>query len=390
MKKTIAILGSTGSIGITTLSIIDKKKGEFKVKLLAANKSINLINKQIKKYNPEFFYIQDKNVYKKIKKNNKSNKTKIINNFNLISFRKKIDITISAIPGIVGLHPTIEIIKHCKKVLIANKESVICGWRLLKKMSSKYKTKLIPVDSEHYSISKLIENHNLKEIKKVYITASGGPFLKFDKLQFKKIKVKDAIKHPKWKMGKKISIDSATLMNKILELIEAQKLFNLPNNKLEIIIHPDSLVHAIIKLNNGLTKFIYHETSMVIPLANAIFDGELNIENFYKNESHNFGIKNLIFKPVNKNKFPIIKIKKKINEFPSTAIIINASNEVLVDQFIKKKIPFLAINEIILSILKNRNYKKYAIKVPNNLTQIYNIDSWARKQTLKMIFNRYE
>ena len=182
MKKTIAILGSTGSIGITTLSIIDKKKGEFKVKLLAANKSINLINKQIKKYNPEFFYIQDKNVYKKIKKNNKSNKTKIINNFNLISFRKEIDITISAIPGIVGLHPTIEIIKHCKKVLIANKESVICGWRLLKKMSSKYKTKLIPVDSEHYSISKLIENHNLKEIKKVYITASGGPFLKFDKV----------------------------------------------------------------------------------------------------------------------------------------------------------------------------------------------------------------
>ena len=390
MKKTISILGSTGSIGITTLSIIDKKKGEFKVKLLAANKNKDLIYKQIKKYKPEFFYIKDENVYKKIKKKIKSNKTKIINNFNSINFKKKIDIAVSAIPGIVGLNPTIKIIKHCKKILIANKESVICGWRLLKKTSLKHKTTLIPVDSEHYSISKLIENHSLKEINKVYITASGGPFLKFNMEQLKKIKVKDAIRHPKWKMGKKISIDSATLMNKILELIEAQKLFNLPDNKLEIIIHPESLVHAIIKFNNGLTKFIYHETSMVIPLANAIFDGELNIENFYKHKSHNFGVKNLIFKPVNKDKFPIIKIKKKINEFPSTAIIINASNEVLVDQFIKKKIPFLAINEIILSILKNRNYKKYAIKVPNNLTQIYNIDSWARKQTLKMINYRYE
>ena len=132
--------------------------------------------------------------------------------------------------------------------------------------SKKNNTKIIPVDSEHYSIMKLLENHKLNEIKKIYITASGGPFLNFKQKQLKKITPSDALNHPKWKMGKKITIDSATLMNKILELIEAQKLFSIPESKIDILIHPNSLVHAIIHLNNGLFKFIYHETSMVIPL----------------------------------------------------------------------------------------------------------------------------
>ena len=136
------------------------------------------------------------------------------------------------------------------------------------------------MNSEHFSIFKLLESHKLKEIKKIYITASGGPFLKLSKKQLSKVTPKDALKHPKWKMGKKISVDSATLMNKMLELIEAQKLFNIPIHKLEILIHPDSLVHAILELKNGLTKFIYHKTSMVIPLANAIFDDNLDINEF--------------------------------------------------------------------------------------------------------------
>ena len=185
-------------------------------------------------------------------------------------------------------------------------------------------------------------------------------------------------------MGKKISIDSATLMNKILELIEAQKLFNIPNKKLDILIHPDSLVHAIVKLKNGLTKFIYHETSMLIPLANAIFDGNLNIEDF-KKSSKKGNIENLIFKKVDKSRFPIIKIKDKANEYPSTSIIVNASNEILVDQFLQKKIPFLTIIKIIMIILNDRNYRKYAIRKPKNIEEIYNIDKWARKITFEII-----
>ena len=249
------------------------------------------------------------------------------------------------------------------------------------------KTKIIPVDSEHFSILKLLESHKLNEINKVYITASGGPFLKFKSHEFKKIKPKDALKHPKWKMGKKISIDSSTLMNKILELIEAQKLFDIPIEKLDILIHPNSLVHAIVELKNGLVKLIYHQTTMIIPLANAIFDGDLNIKDFYNidKQKSNSILENLSFKNVNKKTFPIINIKKRVNEYPSTSIIINAANEILVDQFLRKKIPFLSISKTIMDILNDRNYKKYAIRRPKNINDIDKIDNWTRKAILKKI-----
>ena len=230
----------------------------------------------------------------------------------------------------------------------------------------------------------LLEYHKLNEIKKIYLTASGGPFLNYKINQFKRIKPKDAIKHPKWKMGKKISVDSSTLMNKILELIEAQKLFNIPRKKIDILIHPNSLVHAVIKLKNGLTKFLYHETSMIIPLVNAIFDGNLNINDFIKSQKET-GIENLIFKKVDKKTFPLIRLKDKANELPSTAIIINASNEILVDQFLRKKIPFLSIFKIIMAILNDKNYRKYAIRKPKNIKQINNIDMWARDKTFEKI-----
>ena len=279
-------------------------------------------------------------------------------------------------------------VKHSKNILIANKESVIYGWNFLKKEAYKYKTRIIPVDSEHFSIMKLIENHKLKNIEMIYITASGGPFLNLPLKKFNKIKPKEAIKHPNWKMGKKISVDSATLMNKILELIEAQKIFNIPKNKIDILIHPESLVHAIIKFKNGLTKFIYHETSMVIPLANAIFDENFvlqELKNEKKQNIKNLYIKNLNFKRVDAKTFPIIKIKNRLNEYPATPIIINTCNEILVDQFLRKKIAFLSIPKIILSILNDSNYKKYAIKEPKNLDQILKVYKWTKITTLKKI-----
>ena len=387
MKKIISILGSTGSIGLTTFKIIDKKKNYFKIYLLAANKNAAVISRQIKKYKPKIFIISNEKIYKKIKNKFRNNKTKILNNFNLTKFSKS-DFTVSAIPGINGLQPTIKMVKHSKNILIANKESVIYGWNFLKKEAYKYKTRIIPVNSEHFSIMKLIENHKLKNIEMIYITASGGPFLNLPLKKFNKIKPKEAIKHPKWKMGKKISVDSATLMNKILELIEAQKIFNIPKNKIDILIHPESLVHAIIKFKNGLTKFIYHETSMVIPLANAIFDENFvlqELKNEKKQNIKNLYIKNLNFKRVDAKTFPIIKIKNRLNEYPATPIIINTCNEILVDQFLRKKIAFLSIPKIILSILNDSNYKKYAIKEPKNLDQILKVYKWTKITTLKKI-----
>ena len=387
MKKIISILGSTGSIGLNSFKIIDKKRKYFDINLLSANKNYKLICMQILKYKPNFFVVTDQFIFEKIKKKFKKTKIKILNNFELVSLKKKNDLTITAIPGIIGLKPTIQMIKSSKKVLIANKESIICGWNLIKTNAQKNKTKIIPVDSEHFSILKLLESHKLNEINKVYITASGGPFLKFKSHEFKKIKPKDALKHPKWKMGKKISIDSSTLMNKILELIEAQKLFDIPNEKLDILIHPNSLVHAIVELKNGLVKLIYHQTTMIIPLANAIFDGDLNIKDFYNinKQKNNSILENLSFKNVNKKTFPIINIKKRVNEYPSTSIIINAANEILVDQFLRKKIPFLSISKTIMDILNDRNYKKYAIRRPKNINDIDKIDNWTRKAILKKI-----
>ena len=281
-------------------------------------------------------------------------------------------------------------IKKSKKILIANKESIICGWSLIKNSAQKNKTKIIPIDSEHFSILKLLENHKISEIKKIFLTASGGPFLNYKPNQLKSISYKDAIKHPKWKMGKKISIDSSTLMNKMLEIIEAQKLFNIPSSKLDVIIHPNSLVHAIIELKNGLIKFIYHETTMIIPIANAIFEKNLDIENFFRKKKKNYkpAVESLQFLRVNKKIFPIYKLKDRVNEYHSTPIIINAANELLIDLFHKKKISYLAISGTIMKIMNDRNYKKYAIRKARNFHEIKNIDEWT-KNTIMRKLNLY-
>tara|TARA_B100001057_G_scaffold332122_1_gene332440 strand:+ start:3535 stop:4713 length:1179 start_codon:yes stop_codon:yes gene_type:complete len=389
-KKKISILGSTGSIGLSTLKILDKKKNILKPYIFVANKNYKEICFQIKIYKPEYFIITNKIVFNKIKKKFFRNKIKILNTFESLDIKKKSDITICAIPGIEGLKPTMFLIKLSKKILIANKESIICGWQLLKKEIKKYKTKLIPIDSEHYSIMQLLKNRKINEVNKIFLTASGGPFLNYNYKKLKNIIPSQALKHPKWNMGKKISIDSATLMNKILELIEAQRLFNLPNSKLEILIHPNSLVHAIIDFKNGLKIFIYHETSMIIPIANAIFDGNVDMSQIIKFKKNNDSqINNLNFKQVDQKIFPIIKIKKRLNEYPSTAIIINGANEILVDQFLNKKAPFLGIIKIIMSVLDDRNYKQNAIQKPRNINQIIKIDNWAKSTALKKLKNLY-
>ena len=384
MKKYVSILGSTGSVGLNTLSIIDKKKNYFKPFIFSANKNYKLISKQIKKYKPVYFLVNDNKTYLKVLNNFKISKVKIINTYDEIKSAPSRCLTISAIPGIAGLIPILELTKYSDKILLANKEAIICGWNLIKKKAKLNKTKLIPVDSEHYSILQLIKNEKKNMIKKIYLTASGGPFLNFSFKKLKRVTPSEALNHPKWKMGKKISIDSATLMNKIFEVVEAKKIFNLPSDKLDIIIHPNSLVHAILELKNGLKKFIYHETSMKIPLANAIFNGGVDINYFYKKKKLN-NFEDLIFKEVNKKNFPAIKLKDIINRFDSAPIIVNAVNEVLVEQFLAKNIRFLDINRIISSIMRDRNFKKYAVKKPQNINQINFIDMWARKLTLKKL-----
>ena len=385
MKIKISILGSTGSIGNSTLKIIDKKRNFFKINTFCANKNYNKICSQIKKYKPKSFVVNNTNIFLKLKKKFKKKNINILNSYLDLSKKDlKNDITIAAIPGLAGLEPTVEFTKNSKKILLANKESVICGWNLIKKTSIKNKTKIIPIDSEHFSILKLLEDGSDKNIDKIFITASGGPFLKMPIKEFKNIKPKDAIKHPKWSMGKKISVDSATLMNKVLELFEAYKLFSFSKNKYKIIIHPQSLVHAIIKYKNGLTRILYHEPDMRIPILNAIFDNQ-QIDKKFLISSKNLIVKNLEFFEVNSKKFPAINLinKKKINK--STPIIINAANEIFVDYFLKNKIAFNSIYNYLCLVLKDENYKKYAIKTSNSLKEIKLIDSWARRAALTVL-----
>ena len=198
MKKRIAILGSTGSIGKTSLNIFKNNPKKFEIVLLSANSNSKSIYKQIKNFKPKYFIINNYKVFKKTKKRFKKKKVKILNNFNWFKSNKiKFDITISSIVGIAGLSPTIKFIINSKKVLIANKETIICGWHIIKKLSKKYKTKIIPIDSEHFSINQLTQNVKNEEIQKIYLTASGGPFLKRSLKTFNSIKPSEAIKHPK-------------------------------------------------------------------------------------------------------------------------------------------------------------------------------------------------
>jgi 1-deoxy-D-xylulose-5-phosphate reductoisomerase len=289
----------------------------------------------------------------------------------------------SAIVGIAGLQPTIESIKISKVVAIANKESIICGWDLISKFIKKYKTTILPVDSEHFSIAELTKNIKDKDIEEIIITASGGPFLRVSKNRLSRITPKEAVRHPNWKMGKKISVDSANLMNKVFEVIEAYKLFNFNKKKYKIIIHPQSYVHSIIRFKNGLVKMIMHNTDMKIPISNTIYG---NKNKFLKiNKINTNTLNGLTFYNVDVKRFPSIKlINKCLNLGHLAPTIVNASNEVLVKLFLTKKIGFLDIVRNINKIIEDKDFKKYAKRRPKGINDIKIADNWARLKTMSM------
>ena len=284
----------------------------------------------------------------------------------------------SAIVGLDGLEPTLKIIKHTDVIAIANKESIICGWNLIKKNLNKYKTNFIPVDSEHFSIHYALNQNNNKLIKKLFLTASGGPFLNLPKEQFRKIKVDDAIKHPNWKMGKKISIDSSTMINKVFEIIEAKKIFNIEYRQISILIHQKSYVHAIIEFKNGLIKVIAHNTNMMIPIFNSIYDSNREL-NFQNKKIDIDKLNNLRFQNVDETKYPLVKILKmlpKNNSLFETALV--SANDELVRQFLIKKIQFKDISEILLKFLRSKKIAKLKYVKPSNIKQIVEINNYVR------------
>ena len=371
MKKDIFLLGSTGSIGETVLKILKKDKKNFSVKLLTTNTNINKINKQANKFKVKKIVIFNKSsYYKYLRKFNEKN-IKVYHSIDevLKNNKKKSYLTINAISGIEGLEPSLKIIKYTKNFAIANKESIVCGWSFLKKKIKEYNTNFIPLDSEHYSIWSLLKNEKKNNINKIYITASGGPFLNKKLSEIKNIKPEFALKHPNWKMGKKISIDSATMMNKIFEVIEAIKIFNLEPDKIGILIHPKSYLHAIINFKNGLTKLLAHNTTMEIPIANALYKDEyvykFNANKFAYNE-----LNGLNFKKPDLKKFPLLQILnyKYLNTY--FEIILVAINDALVKKYLDNEISYISMQKSMIKLLKKPYFKKYYIRKPKNISDI--------------------
>ena len=385
MKKKIAILGSTGSIGKNLIEIIKKDKKQFKIELLTANKNYKEILNQAKVFGVKNLIITNRESFQKIKRKKLKN-IKIFNNFKSLDFifKKKIDYVMSSISGIHGLEPTLNIIKYTKIIAIANKEAIICGWHLIKKDLKKFNTSFIPVDSEHFSIFYALHKNDISNIEKIYLTASGGPLNNIPKSKFKSVKISDAINHPNWKMGKKISVDSATMMNKVFEIIEAKKIFNLKYEQLDILVHPSSYVHAITKFNDGMINIIAHDTNMKIPIFNSIYDNQKKI---IKTEKLNIKKLNFLnFKKVDTEKFPSIKIIKKLkNKESFLETIIVLSNDELVNLFLLKKINFTDIIIILQKLFTMKKFKILCKKRPGNLKSIIYLDKYIRKKINQII-----
>ena len=379
MKKKIAILGSTGSIGRSLINILKKEKNNFDITLLTADKNINELLKQIKIFKVKNIIVTNFKIFLKIRKILKNKKINIYNDFYSIKkifHNKKNDYVMNAISGLDGLEPTVKIIKFTKKIAIANKESIICGWSLIQKELKKNKTKFIPIDSEHFSIYSLIGKSKNDDIENIFITASGGPFNKLPLNNFKSITIKSALNHPNWKMGKKITIDSATMMNKVFEIIEAKKIFNLEYNKLKILVHSKSYVHAIVKFNNGLTKILIHDTNMTIPIFNSLYEG--NKKKIITKKLDFSIINNLNFENVDLKKFPIVEILKKLPKKDSLyETVIVSANDNLVQLFLSNKIHFLDISKTLVKILNNKEFLKFKQIIPKSIDEITKLSNYV-------------
>ena len=385
--NTVAILGSTGSIGSNLLNIFSKDKKNIKIVLLTANKNYKKLLENAKKYNVKNLIINDIKGYQILKNQTKNLNINVFNNFNCLNkiFKKKIDYTMSSIVGIHGLEPTLKIIKFTKTIAIANKESIICGWNLLSEALAKNSTQFLPVDSEHFSIWYGLKNIDPKKLDQIYLTASGGSLQKISVSKIKKMTLKKILKHPNWSMGKKITVDSATMINKLFEIIEARNIFNIKYEKIKIIIHPSSYVHAILKFNNGMIKLVAHDTTMKIPIFNTFYNNTDNAINTKKIDFNS--LNSLNFSKVNLKKYPSINLLKLLpKKFSLFDTIIVSANDFLVELFLKRIISFTMINKYLVYILNLKELQKYKKIKPKNVNDIYKLNNYVRFKLKKNVY----
>ena len=371
MKK-IFILGASGSIGENALSVIDSNKENFELVGISVNSNVEKANKIIKKYNPKYIYINDKSAIENILKTEDTVICKDEKELSDIFNSSDVDIVISAISGFAGIKSTFHAAKSGKKILLANKESIVAGGSLLMETVRENNTELVPIDSEHNAIFQCLpESRSTQDVKQIVITASGGPFHGRNIDELNNVGVQDALNHPNWEMGSKISIDSATLVNKCLELIEACYLFDMDESFFELVIHPESIVHSIVTFNDGSSICQMSNPDMRVPIANAMSDDNRLSIPFQPIDFNNL---KLNFESFQNDRAEIVNLAREaVREDSSKGIYFNAANEIAVENFLKKRITFRQIYEVILRTFDTKEMSKF-----NSIEDIFEIDQEAR------------
>ena len=360
MKKGVAILGSTGSIGVQALGVISEQEELFRVEVLTANENCELLINQAKKYKPNSVVIVNEKKYQKVYSELNPLNIKVYagsESLNQIVDSDEIDIVLTALVGYSGLLPTINAIKNRKKIALANKETLVVAGSLIKNLCEENSTEIIPVDSEHSAIFQCLAGEESNPIEKIFLTASGGPFRgkKLDDL--KNITKKQALKHPNWSMGAKITIDSATLMNKGLEVIEAKWLFDLSKEQIEVVVHPQSIIHSAVQFQDGSIKAQLGLPDMKLPIQYALgFPKRLS--NRFERFSF-FDYPNLTFEKPDLETFKNLALAyKAMEKGGNSPCILNAANEIAVSAFLNDKIGFLNMADLIDNCLEKINFVK--------------------------------
>ncbi len=382
MKKKVLILGSTGSIGVNTCSVIREFSNDFEIVGLSTNTKIDELLNQIKEFKPKYVHITDKDALLDIK--NKNIDDTIIYNDSISNFVRDIDfdILVNALVGYSGFLPTIEAIKKSKIIALANKETLVVGGEIINNLLKEYNSSLIPIDSEHSAIFQILKHfdstNNYKSVEKLILTASGGPFFKTSIEDFSKITVEEALKHPTWSMGSKITIDSATMMNKGFEVIEAHYLFNMPYEKIETIIHPQSLIHSMVEFIDGEIYAQIGKNDMRLPIQHALTFPEIRNTPFEKLKLYEHS--ELNFYKMDFDKFVMLKYAYECgNKGGLYPCLLNAVNEICVYSFLSKKIKFTDIFTIVREAI-NIN-----IDLSLTIENIIKMDKLVREETIKKI-----
>ncbi|HOC46363.1 MAG: 1-deoxy-D-xylulose-5-phosphate reductoisomerase [Syntrophorhabdaceae bacterium] len=378
MKKKVLILGSTGSIGTSTLDVIANDPGSFDVRGLACASNIDLLNAQIDRFKPADVCLFNGELKDAVIPQSARLYTGIEGMKEMIL--RDADIVVNALPGSIGLEPTIEALNCGKTVALANKESLVMGGRLIRNIIARTDAELIPVDSEHSAIYQLLKGMDLGEVKSIIITASGGPFRKHTRKALESVELSDAMNHPTWKMGRKITLDSATLMNKGLEIIEARWLFDLEPSRIRTLVHPESIIHGIVELSDNSFFAYMANPDMKIPIAYALYGAKRSALPFSPLALDS--LLKLTFHPPDLRRFPSIRLAYEALEAGDGALIaFNVSNEIAVQAFIDGRIKFTDIPRIVAETLAENPGEP----VVDNLDAIRGIIVWTQNVAMTKI-----